>query len=206
MQKPLGLSLQRLLCYVLEKAFLPSPPRANTSKGNSKPRTPVRLEDSSAYLEPWIPLFGFILVLVTPWAFLVGQTGKNSPATEGDPGSIPGSRRSLGEGMATHSYILVWGFHGHSLEGYSPWDHKESDTAETRTLTSVLSWGKTTGVGCHSLLQGIFWTQSQVEPGSPALQADSLLSEPPGKPLVYASLPRVFVISCLYSVLNSFYC
>ena len=31
--------------------------------------------------------------------------------------------------------------------------------------------GKNTGVGCLSLLQGIF-------PGSPALQADSLLSEP----------------------------
>ena len=36
--------------------------------------------------------------------------------------------------------------------------------------------GKNTGVGCHFLLAG-FWT----EPWSPALQAYSLLSEPPGK-------------------------
>ena len=38
--------------------------------------------------------------------------------------------------------------------------------------------GKNTGVGCHALLQGIFPTQG-TEPGSPALQADSLPSEPP---------------------------
>ena len=37
---------------------------------------------------------------------------------------------------------------------------------------------KNTGVGCHSLLQGIFLSQ-EIEPGSPTLQADSLLSEPP---------------------------
>ena len=39
--------------------------------------------------------------------------------------------------------------------------------------------GKNTGVGCHCLLQGIF---PGMEHGSPALQADSLPSEPPGKP------------------------
>ena len=45
-----------------------------------------------------------------------------------------------------------------------------------------------TGVGCHSLLQETFPTQG-TEPRSPALQADSLLSEPPGKPLK-------FLLSC----------
>ena len=39
-----------------------------------------------------------------------------------------------------------------------------------------------TGVGCHFLLQGIFPTQGSNP--SPALQADTLPSEPPGKPLV----------------------
>ena len=39
--------------------------------------------------------------------------------------------------------------------------------------------GKNTGVGCHALLQGIFPTQG-LNPGLP--QADSLPSEPPGKP------------------------
>ena len=37
--------------------------------------------------------------------------------------------------------------------------------------------GKNTGVGCHAFLQGIFSIQGS-NPGSPALQADSLLSEP----------------------------
>ena len=37
---------------------------------------------------------------------------------------------------------------------------------------------KNTGVGCHSLLQGIFPTQG-IESGSPALQVDSLPTESP---------------------------
>ena len=48
-----------------------------------------------------------------------------------------------------------------------------------------------TGVSCHSLLHGIFLTQEwnpghlpnpRTEPRSPALLADSLPAEPPGKP------------------------
>ena len=45
--------------------------------------------------------------------------------------------------------------------------------------------GKNTGVGSHSLLQGILPPQGLnpgLEPWSPELQVDSLLSEPPGKP------------------------
>jgi len=41
-------------------------------------------------------------------AFLVAQVVKNLPANTGDLGSIPGSRRSPGKGMATHSSILAW--------------------------------------------------------------------------------------------------
>ena len=33
---------------------------------------------------------------------------KNPSASVGDTGSIPGSGRSPGEGMATHSSILAW--------------------------------------------------------------------------------------------------
>ena len=40
--------------------------------------------------------------------------------------------------------------------------------------------GRNTGVRCHAVLQGIFLTQES-NPGLPALQADSLPSEPPGK-------------------------
>ena len=41
--------------------------------------------------------------------------------------------------------------------------------------------GKNTGVGCHPSLQGTFPTQGS-KPGLPALQVDSFLCEPPGKP------------------------
>ena len=54
----------------------------------------------------------------------------------------------------------------------------------------VLEWGaiclwhspdKNTGVGCYFLFQRIFLIHG-LNLGSPALQIDSLLSEPPGKP------------------------
>ena len=49
----------------------------------------------------------------------------------GDTGSIPGSGRSLEEGMATHSSALAWRICGQrSLEGYSPWGKEELDMTE----------------------------------------------------------------------------
>ena len=42
--------------------------------------------------------------------------------------------------------------------------------------------GKKTGVGCHALFQGNL-PNPGIEPRPPALQADSLPFEPPGKPL-----------------------
>ena len=41
--------------------------------------------------------------------------------------------------------------------------------------------GKNTEEGCHALLQGNL-PNPGIEPGSPALQADALPSEPPRKP------------------------
>ena len=49
----------------------------------------------------------------------------------------------------------------------------------TRLLRPWDSPGEKTGVGCHALLQGDL-PDPGMEPRSPALQADSLLSEPPG--------------------------
>ena len=46
------------------------------------------------------------------------------------------------------------------------------------------------GAGCRFLLQGIFW----IEPMPPALQADSLLSETPGKPLTPSLFLSPFVL------------
>ena len=37
-----------------------------------------------------------------------GPGGKTSAYSPGDPGSIPGSGRSPGEGVATHSSTLAW--------------------------------------------------------------------------------------------------
>jgi len=39
---------------------------------------------------------------------LVSSEGKESTCNAGDPGSIPGSGRSLEKGMATYSSILAW--------------------------------------------------------------------------------------------------
>ena len=44
------------------------------------------------------------------------------------------------------------------------------------------SLGQNTGMGCHALLQGLFPTQRS-NPGLLHWGADSLLSEPPGKPM-----------------------
>ena len=63
--------------------------------------------------------------------------------------------------------------------------------------SSVLgdSLGKSTGVGCHALLQGIFPTQTK--PRSPTLQADSLPSELPGKPI----LPLKFILCSKHRIM-----
>ena len=54
--------------------------------------------------------------------------------------------------------------------------------------------GKNIGMGCHFLLQGIFPVQG-CNPGSPAFPADSLLSEPPGKPRSASNILTKYVLS-----------
>ena len=53
-----------------------------------------------------------------------------------------GREGPLAEGMATHSSILAWRVPGTTV-GYSPWGHKESDTAE-HTCICRLSCGRKT--------------------------------------------------------------
>ena len=65
------------------------------------------------------------------WASLVAQTVKNLPALQETWVQSLGWEQSLEEGMATHSTILTWNPQvQRSLEGYSPWGHKESDSTE----------------------------------------------------------------------------
>ena len=61
-----------------------------------------------------------------------GSDGKESACNAGDPGLMPGSGRSSGEGNGYHSSILAWriSWTERSLVGYSPWGHKESDMTE----------------------------------------------------------------------------
>ena len=76
-------------------------------------------------------------------AFPSGSDGKESACSSGDPGSIPGSwvrkipwRR---EWLPTPVF-LPGEFRGQrSLEGYSPWRHKELDVTERLTLSLYFS-------------------------------------------------------------------
>ena len=73
--------------------------------------------------------------------------------------------------MARKSNFALWG-----LQSF-----EDMRKCKWRVKVFIPPWdspGKNTGAGCHSLLQGMF---PRPEPWSPALQADSLSSEPPGK-------------------------
>ena len=61
-----------------------------------------------------------------------GSATKNPPATAGDAGSIPGSGRSPWRRKRQPTPVFLPGeFHGQrSLQGYSPWGHRELDTTE----------------------------------------------------------------------------
>ena len=82
--------------------------------------------------------FFFFLIFILYWSgFPGGSDGKESACNAGDPGSIPGSGRSPGEGNG-YSSILVEELHGQkSLEGYSPRPRgrKEVDMTEWSTLS-----------------------------------------------------------------------
>ena len=81
---------------------------------------------------------------------------------------------------------------------WSPASKSESHSVLCNSATHGLyspwsSPGQNTGVGSHSLHQGIFPTHG-IEPRSPTLQADSLPAEPPGKP--YQTTP-LMEMECL---------
>ena len=59
-----------------------------------------------------------------------GSEVKASAWNAGDPGSIPGSGRSPGEGNGNPLQYSCLENPRRSLVGYSPWGCKESDTTE----------------------------------------------------------------------------
>ena len=70
--------------------------------------------------------------LVSIGSFPGSSVGKESACNAGDPGLIPGSGRSPGEGKGYPlQYSGLENPHGQrSLAGYSPWGHKELDMTE----------------------------------------------------------------------------
>ena len=78
--------------------------------------------------------------------------------------------------ISLHVCVCVCVCVSRSLVSDSLWPH---GLYFTRLLCPWNCPGKNTGAGCNSFLQGIFLTQ---EPASPSLQADSLPSQPLGKP------------------------
>ena len=67
------------------------------------------------------------------------SAGEESACNAGDPGLIPGLGRSPGGRHATNSRILVNQLQENprrqrSLQCYSPWGHKESDTTEQLSI------------------------------------------------------------------------
>ena len=71
------------------------------------------------------------------------------------------------------------------LAGASPYYSWKQEKLRVRIFSFPVTMfltgpGKNTGMGCHSLLQRL--PNLGIKPGFPALQADFLPSEPPGKP------------------------
>ena len=64
-------------------------------------------------------------------SFPGGSDGKEPAGNAGDLGAIPGLRKSPRREWKPTPVFLTGEFHGQrSLEGYSPWGCKESDTTE----------------------------------------------------------------------------
>ena len=75
-----------------------------------------------------------------------GLDGKETACHAGDLGSILGLGKPLGKGMAAYSSFGPGEFHKHrSLESYSPWGSKESDTTEQVTHTGTQGYINTRG-------------------------------------------------------------
>ena len=83
-----------------------------------------------------------------PTGFCSGSDGEESTCNAADLGSVPGLRICAGGGHGNPcQYFCLENPHGQRcLVGYSPWDHKESDTAEFLS-TAHLFYKGWNGVG-----------------------------------------------------------
>ena len=112
---------------------------------------------------------GDILDLSNMRASLVAHTLKSLPAMKETQVRSLGQEDPLEKGMAAHSSILAWDFHGQrSLVGYSPWCRKKSDTTEQLTFSlNMLSSNKqpvgTQTQGAHCVPSKSQWKKTNAE-------------------------------------------
>ena len=72
------------------------------------------------------------LLFIYFWGgFLHGSDGKEYSCNAGEPGSIPGSKRSLEKGKATHSSILAW---------IIPWTEEPGKLQSTGSQRARQNW------------------------------------------------------------------
>ena len=109
-------------------------------------RFPRKLTQRKVSNKISIRVIGYYLEIIFTTVLLLGFPGgsvlKNLSAIveeARDAGLIPGSGRSLEEGMVIHSCILAWRIlWTEEPGGYSPWGHKETDTIEVTEYGHVL--------------------------------------------------------------------
>ena len=85
----------------------------------------------------WSGIQLFVDQSVCSWVW--AQMVKNLPPMQETWVQSLSGKDPLQKGMATHFSILAWRIPQRSLEGYSPWDHEESDMTEWLTLSLVQS-------------------------------------------------------------------
>ena len=144
------------------------------ARAERKPRFHSPSRGTCILLEEWHPF------RISPkWILLHESTVYPSACNSGDMGSIPRSGRSPGE---RNGYALQYSFLDNSMDRgdrrATVHGVAESDKIERLTLSLKKK---------SRVLQKPFSFPGDLpdpgtEPGSPALQADSLPSEPPGKP------------------------
>ena len=134
--------------------------------------------------------------------------GKASAYNVGDPGSIPRSGRSPGEGNGNPlQYSWPGKSHGwKSLVGYSPWGRKESDTTER--LSFFIGEGNGNPLQCSCLEnprdRGAWWAavygvaQSQTRLKRLSSSSSSLGSRRMSGVIYFTLFPLAYKTSLLY--------
>ena len=112
-------------------SVLPCPPPGDLPNPGIEPRSPALQADSLPLCHLGYPIY-LQVELLHHMGFPGGSDSRESACNVGDLALIPGLGRSPGGGHGnTLQYSYLENPHGQRcLAGYSPWDHKESDTTE----------------------------------------------------------------------------